>query len=173
MHDEIDNVVADPARITAWAKAARSGDVFVYATRASLPPSSPGAKLVRKLAENGLVMLTQARLPDRAARNYRATRTSKSWPRAAASKPASDVLVENEAATIDALLPHLMRAARFGLPCPTDAQLARKARVDRAGVPPLLAAMAEMNIILIETMRAPTFRRVTIIETGHRTGIVA
>ena len=169
---ELDGVVASADMIVAWAKAARAGDLFVYATRCSLPVASAGAKAARDLAGQGLVLLTQARVTGTDLRNYRATRSGRAWPSEKAPPRRVDH-VDEEAICIDRLLPHLQRAARFGLPCPTDSQLARKAGVEVMAVAPTLRAMNEYGIIRIEGVRAPTLRRVTIVATGHRTGMVA
>ena len=173
--DEAPGVVADVNRIDAWMKAARAGDQFTYATRPFLPASSPGARRMRALEARGLVRLTQARTaPGVSMFYYRATRTSAPT---ALEKPArvqlSAVVIDAEAALVDALLPVLERTARFGRPCPTDKQLAAKSGLAPAEIEAAMQALVLANLIRVHQAPRPTLRRVTIVATGAQTGLAA
>lgn len=172
---ELAGIVAAPARMIAWAEHARAGDVFVYATRRLLPPGSEGAACVRTLAEAGLVHPTQRALPGRLERNYQMQRTSRVWCPVKV-RPAPRGIVErapdDEAVLLNALLPILTRAARFGRPCPTDKQLAIKCGVDVGAVQSGLFALRAINAIRVQPAKAPTMRLITIVATGHKTGLV-
>lgn len=183
--DEYPGVVATPLRLHAWAAAARPGEVFVYATRSTLPLGSAGATYVRQLAARGLVTLTQKRVSrDRpgvpGAHNYRATRTSVPWPVAAKQARAvltpagePDLVAEVEQLAVDQLLPVLSRAAQFRRPCPTNKALADRVgcSVDLAAAG--VAALRSLRLIHVASAPPPTDRFVTILATGWRTGVAA
>jgi len=176
--DEAPGVVASPARIDAWMEVAKAGDVFLYATRACLPVGSAGAKRMRDLAARGLVVLTRPRSTlDPTVFNYRAHRTSTPTPLTRPCRPTlvvpSAPLVDAEAAIVDALLPVLQRFAQHGRPCPTDKQLAGKARLTEDAVKHGLTAMVAAHVIQIQGCAAPTYRRVLILSNGSMTGIAA
>ncbi len=175
MMDEAPGIVASPARIDAWMETAKAGDTFLYATRAAIPVGSAGAKRMRDLAARGLVMLTQRRSTlDPTVFNYKATRTSKTCAMTKPERPTLravvDPVVPAEAASIDALLPVLSRFASRGRPCPTDKQLAERAGLPADVVPDVLAAMIASNLIRVEGVSAPTYRRILILSTGAMTG---
>ncbi|MEG3153024.1 hypothetical protein U1769_24285 [Sphingomonas sp. ZT3P38] len=174
--DEAPGVVAAAARILGWAEIALAGAEFVYATRCYLPIGSEGAKAARELQERGLVHLKQRRVQGGSTINYVAERSSLPWERArprAVPKAMPYRPAAGEAATINALYPVLRRAARFSRPCPTDAQLAERAGVEIDAIHPALSAMEQIGMIRIEPAKAPTLRLVSIVATGHRTGLVA
>lgn len=173
--DELPSVVASVARIDAWMEIAKPGDVFVYATRATLPIASAGAKRMYELAKRDLVCLTRPRSTlDPSVFNYRATRTSKST---ALSKPMramlSAPLIDAEPALIDALLPVLTRLARFGRPCPTNNQLASRSGLAVDQIDAALAALVLAGLIRIQSLPRPTMRRIVIVATGEQTGVAA
>lgn len=174
--DEAAGVVASPDRIAAWLLVAKRGEEFVYATRCSLPPASPGAKTARDASGLGLVTLFQRKLPDRREYNYVAKRTAKAMPVkpvASTPAPANDGSpIDEEARALTAVLDLLRRAARFQRPCPTDFALARRANVPRGDVERVMDLLATMGLIRIQRAPAPTLRQVTIVGTGHRTGMV-
>ena len=175
---EAPGVVASVARIDAWMEVAKAGDVFVYVTGTFLPLRGGGAARMKELSDRGLVTLSQKRVEAGSSMfNYRAQRTSKAT---AMTRPervtlvASHVaLVDAEADIVDALLPVLDRFARSGRPCPTDKQLAARARLSEAQVKAGLAALVAAHAIHIRGCAAPTSRRVTILATGHVTGWAA
>lgn len=167
--DEAGEVVADAATVRRWAEHATPGSVFVYATAQRLIPSHTAAREAQRLCRDGLVLLTQAALPGRAERAYRATRSSKPWPAPVAPR-ADDP--EVAADVLDAVFDLVARAARFGRPCPTDAQLAERAEASRETVAAALAELAETGAITVERVRAPTLRRVRITAAGLVTGWV-
>ena len=175
-HDEAPGVVASPTRIAAWMELAKQGDVFTYATRLCLPVNSAGAKRMRELAALGLVVLTRPRSTiDPTVFNYRAQRTGKPTPltrpvRAVLTAPSAK-LVDGEAAIVDALLPVLERFAQHARPCPTDKQLADKARLTEGAVKAGLEAMIAAHLIKVLGCAAPTYRRVIILGTGAITGL--
>ena len=176
--DEAPGVVASPARIDAWLEIAKPGDRFVYATRLCLPINSAGRKRMLVLENRGLVCLTRPRSTlDATVFKYTATRTSKPTALTRPDRPVltsdSAPLVDDEVAIVDALLPVLERFAQAGRPCPTDKQLAERARLSEEAVKLGLEAMAAANLIRVQGMAAPTYRRVTILRTGAITGIAA
>lgn len=177
--DEVSGLVAGVDRINAWLAVANPGDRFIYASRTSLlPGASAGAARMRDLAARKLVMLVQARSTLDATRtNYIAVRTAMSTALAKPARPRLAVstapIAENEAASIDALLPVLERFASKGRPCPTDKQLAERAGIVTSMVQPTLEAMVAAHLIRIEGARGPTNRRVLILSTGAITGLAA
>jgi hypothetical protein len=177
-YDEAPGIVAAPDRIDAWMAIAKPGDRFVYASRLCLPVASRGAKRMRDLAARGLVDLCRPRSKiDPTIFNYTAQRTSKPTALVKPDRPRlvvpSAALVDDEAAIVDALLPVLARFAAHGRPCPTDRQLAEKARLTEDAVKLGLPAMVSAHLILIHGCSAPTYRRITILSTGQMTGIAA
>ena len=173
--DEAPGVVASVERIDAWMAVARSGDRFVYATRLCLPVVSAGAKRMRDLAARDLVLLTRPRSAiDPSIFCYTATRSSKPTALTLPVRPRLVApIVEAESAVVDALLPILDRAARFGRPCPTDRQLAERARLPVETIQAGLLALSAAGMIRIHAAPRPTIRRVTIVATGAQTGIAA
>lgn len=174
--DEAAGVVAAPERIAAWLVCAKAGDEFVYATRCGLPVASAGSKAAREACDLGLVQLFQRSLPGRRERNYVARRTAKSMPVAREAEPtaANDVpQIDDEARALTDVLDLLSRAARFQRPCPTDFTLARRAKVQRGDIERVMDLLQTMGLIRIRRAPAPTLRQVTIVGTGHRTGLVA
>lgn len=174
-HDEAPGVVASPERIEAWIEVAKQGDVFTYATRLCLPVNSAGAKRMRQLEALGLVVLTRPRSTlDPTVFNYRAQRTGKATPMTRPVRPVlvapSAKLVDDEAVIVDALLPVLERFASHARPCPTDKQLADKARLTEEAVKVGLEAMVAAHLIKVLGCAAPTYRRVVILGTGAITG---
>ena len=179
MFDEVSGLVAGVDRINAWMAVANPGDRFIYASRSSLlPGASAGAARMRDLQGRKLVMLFQARSTLDATRtNYIAVRTAVPDALAKPVRPrlalSSAPIAEDEAASIDALLPVLERFAAKGRPCPTDKQLAERAGIATAMVQPTLDAMVAAHLIRIEGARGPTNRRVLILSTGAITGLAA
>jgi len=176
--DEAPGMIATVAQVDAWMEHAKAGDVFVYVTGTCLPMRGGGAKRMRELSERGLVDLSQKRLqPGGSMINYRAQRTSKATALTKPERPKLSAptvaLVEEEAALSDALLPVLERFARSGRPCPTDKQLAARARISEADVKAGLLALVASHAIHIQGCAAPTARRVTILATGSVTGYAA
>jgi hypothetical protein len=174
--DEAPGMIATVAQVDAWMERAKPGDVFVYVTGTSLPIRAGGAKRMRDLADRGLVYLTQKRLaPGSPVTNYRAMRSEKPCALTRPERPVlaapSAALVDDEAAIVDALLPVLTRYAQHGRPCPTDRQLASKARLTEAAVKDGLTAMTAAHLIRITRVSAPTLRRVVIVATGQITGL--
>ena len=178
MFDEVSGLVAGVDRINAWMAVANPGDRFIYASRSGLPKASAGAARMRDLAGRKLVMLFQARSSlDPSRMNYIAVRTAVPDALAKPVRPrlalSSVPIAEDEAASIDALLPVLERFAAKGRPCPTDKQLAERAGIATAMVQPTLDAMVAAHLIRIEGARGPTNRRVLILSTGAITGLAA
>ncbi|MBD8677945.1 hypothetical protein [Sphingomonas sp. CFBP 13720] len=176
--DEAPGIVASPERIDAWMEVAKPGDRFVYASRLSLPAASKGAAHMRALAKRGLVALTQARSKvDPAIFHYCAQRTPAATALTRPTRPklavTPAVLADGEAAVVDALLPVLERFARHGRPCPTDKQLAARAKLTEDGVKAGLAALAASHLIRVQKVSAPTLRRIIIVATGQITGLAA
>jgi hypothetical protein len=178
VYDEAPGIVASPERIDAWMEVAKPGDRFVYATRLCLPVASRGAARMRELEKRGLVVLTRPRSTlDATVFNYTAHRTATMTAMARPHRPKlvapAVVLADGEAALIDALLPVLERFAHHGRPCPTDKQLAARARLTEEAVKAGLAAMAAAHLIRVQGCAAPTYRRIIIIATGAQTGLAA
>jgi hypothetical protein len=174
--DEAPGVIAGADRINGWAEIAKAGAEFVYATRCYLPIGSEGAKAARALQARGIVDLKQRRVPGTAQFNYVAQRSSAPWsvaPAPVRPKTAPYRVGVAEAEAINAVFPVLARAARFGRPCPTDVQLSERSGVDLDGVKIALAAMVEIGMVRIDPAKAPTLRFITIVATGHKTGLVA
>lgn len=169
-------MVASPERIRAWLSMAATGDQFLYATWARAPGNHPGAVLMRTLAGKGIVHLKQKRVGTSLVHRYTAERSSKPIetpaPRAVLSARLA-LIAEGETDLVNTLMQQLMRAARFRLPCPTDAQMARRAGVVPEVVPVAMAAMVEAGMIRVHAAPAPTLRRVTIVDSGDVTGMAA
>lgn len=177
--DEHAGIVATAEQIFAWAEHSKPGAEFIYATRCYLPIGSRGADAARTLSERGLAHLKQRKIPGSMQYNYVAERSSAPWsqildrPRKGLSPGwAAKRDADEDAGAINALLPILQRHARFGRPCPTDAQLSERAGVDLQSVKVAMTAMVATGAIRIDGVKAPTLRIVTIVATGHRTGMV-
>lgn len=173
---EATGVIASVDQIETWLAIAKAGDRFLYATRPFLPAGSQGAVRMRTLSEQGLVHLIQKRsdlwpsdwcyYAERSTKSARDVRPLR--------EPRHDVrTVPDDISAINVLLPILKKAARFGRPCPTDVQLGERAQLPRDAVQPAIEAMRTMNIIRVLPAKAPTLRLVEIVETGHKTGLVA
>ncbi|WP_231420892.1 hypothetical protein [Sphingomonas sp. Leaf205] len=173
---EAKGIIASIDQIETWLAVAKAGDRFLYATRPFLPAGSQGALRMRTLSEQGLVHLVQKR-SDLLSSDwcYYAERSTKPVLDARQLRePRHDVrTVPDDVSAINVLLPILKKAARFGRPCPTDVQLAERARLPRDAVQPAIDAMRTMNIIRVLPAKAPTLRFVEIVETGHKTGLIA
>lgn len=171
-------IVAPAERIRAWAEGSVRGATFVYATARMLPPGAPGQAEALRLARAGLVLLTQRAVwPGLAERHYQMTRTARAWPAEPAPAPASPAWGIGEAegvpaAVVDAVFDLVARAARFGRPCPTDAQLAARVEVSPAQAAAALAELVALDAITLRGVSAPTCRVVTICATGMATGQV-
>jgi len=169
-------LIASVDQIENWLAIAKSGDKFTYATRPFLPASSLGAERMRTLSDQGLVHLLRKR-SDLIAGEwcYYAQRSSKSASAVRPLRePRHDVrTTPDDVSAINVLLPILKKAARFGRPCPTDVQLAERAQLPREVIQPTIDAMRTMNIIRVLPAKAPTLRFVEIVETGHKTGLIA
>ena len=169
--DEFPGTVATVEMIDHWLSYAKPGEQLVYATRCWLPAKSAGAAHLRALAAQGLVHLKQRPIAGRAERNYVAERSSRRKPLALAAQ--SEQREANDDVTaMNALLPLLARAARFERPCPTDRKLAERARLTVEQVAHALDSLKTAGVIRVEGVKAPTLRQVTIVATGHRTGMI-
>ena len=180
--DEAPGMIATVAQVDAWMEHAKAGDVFVYVTGTCLPMRCDGAKRMRELAERGLVDLSQKRLQRGGSIiNYRAQRTSTATALTKPERPKLIMpstalcvpLVDGEIEIVDQLLPVLERFARSGRPCPTDKQLAARTRLSPDQVKVGLQALSAAHAIHIQGCAAPTMRRITILATGHKTGLAA
>lgn len=172
--DELPGVVASPARIAAWLADAAKGDEFVYATRCALPVACAGRRAAREASDAELVVLFQRRVPGREERNYVMRRTATPLPtRGGGPATRTDrAHVENEAEVQDRILALLTRAARFQRPCPTNSALARRAGVDLEQAKDAMTILKKSGLIRVEWAPAPTLRRVSIVGTGLKTGMV-
>ncbi|KQN93866.1 hypothetical protein ASE95_02885 [Sphingomonas sp. Leaf231] len=172
--DEAPGIVASVERVNAWMEVAEAGDRFVYATRAMLPFRSPGAARMRSLAERKLVLLVRPRSTSNPELfNYTAVRTTvPSVLRKPVRGTLSACLIDAEAATVDALMPILDRAARFGRPCPTDKQMAERTGLTVEAVAGGIEVLVLAGLIRVFAAPRPTLRRVVILATGHQTGDV-
>lgn len=174
--DEVTHVIASPERIRAWLSIAVAGDQLLYATRASSLGNAPGAVLMRTLASKGLVHLKQRRLGRSLVHNYIAERSSKLREMPVVRPKLSaklGMIGDDEVGLVNALMEQLNRAARFCLPCPTNAQMARKAGMPVESIPPLMEAMVSAGLIRVHSAPAPTLRIVTIVNTNEMTGVAA
>ncbi|MFZ3483892.1 hypothetical protein [Sphingomonas sp. 3-13AW] len=171
---EAPGVVASPERLAAWLATAAKGDEFVYATRCALPVGCAAARVAREAFEAGLVTLFQRRLRDRPERNYVARRTASPLPvrGGGVARAGEHVHVDNEAEVHDRVLVLLTRAARFQRPCPTNAAIARRAGITLNQAKGAVAILKKTGLIRVEWAPAPTLRRVTIVGTGLKTGMV-
>ena len=179
--DEAPGVVARPAALEAWARTARAGDRFVYATRCSLPPGSAGAACARLLAARELVYLARFRVQDGSGEfSYFAERSSKVWSEGAPAATrvvltAGEVEIDGalEVLACDTVLPVLTRSAQFRRPCPTDVALVERTGLSIETVKACVAALRGLKLIHVTAAPPPTNRRVTVLATGFQTGLAA
>ena len=175
-------VTASVDDVNRWLAVAQHRDRFHYATRPYLPAGAPGPARLRALQEQGLVILFQQRsqlfhgefcyYAQRTARALQDPVPAPKLDRAYAKlSPRQQDAGDYEAG--DRLLPILTRAAEFGRPCPTDKQLAQKARIPVDLVASGLLALRSAKLIVVHAAPAPTLRRVTILATGAQTGLMA
>lgn len=187
MIDEARGVYATSEQMIGWVGMARRGDEFAYATRCItlLPGGRKVAATVADLYQRGFVVPLQRRISGGFDRNYIVQRTGKPWQAGETGaageirgKRPGVVIMDamgdglNEVDAQNALLPVLERFARFGRPCPTDAQLAVRAGITKDQVKAVLAALCGAGAISIAPARAPTLRQITIMATGQKTGMV-
>lgn len=178
--DEFPGTVATVAMIDHWMSYARAGEQLVYATRCWLPAKSAGAAHLRTLAAQGLVHLKQRPIAGRPERNYVAERSSRREPLvlvtkltgAGSSPQERRGAVNDDVTAMNAVLPLLARAARFERPCPTDRKLAERAGLSVEQVAHALDSLKSAGLIRVDGVKAPTLRQVTIVATGHRTGMI-
>ena len=173
--DEAPGVMATIERIDAWLSVAKPRDRFVYASRCSLPMGSRSAAHMRALQDRGLVHLHCPRDPKNPTIfNYLAIRTDKPLPKVKGQRPTlSPQLATPDSAAVDALLPVLKRAAHFGRPCPVDKILAQRAGMSVDEVTAAMASLRAAGLIQVTAPASQSKRRVTIVETGQRTGVAA
>ena len=175
-------VTAGVDDVNRWLAAAQHRDRFHYATRPYLPAGAPGPARLRALQAQGLVILFQQRsqlfhgefcyFAQRTARAIDDAAPAARVDRAYATlSPRQQDAGDYEAG--DRLLPHLERAAAFGRPCPTDKQLAQKAKIPVDFVAAGMLALRAAKVIAVHAAPAPTLRRVTILATGAQTGLSA
>lgn len=177
--DEFPGTVATIEMIDHWLSYAKPGEELVYATRCWLPAKSAGAAHLRTLAGQGLVHLKQRPIAGRPERNYVAERSSRRKPLVLATKPTRGISpqdrhggVNDDVTAMNAVLPLLARAARFERPCPTDRKLAERAGLSVEAVAHALDSLRSAGLIRVDGVKAPTLRQVTIVATGHRTGMI-
>jgi hypothetical protein len=164
--DEAPGVVASIERIDAWLSIATPGSEFLYATRATLPPGCKPAAYLRTLAAAGEIDLFQRCCAGGGLKNYVARRKA---PEQKPEAPASSTRAERPERADD-VLAMLRTVARRGLPCPTDAAIARHLNLRRPSeAAALLSDLADVGEILLERVSRPYQRVVTIVATGKRT----
>jgi hypothetical protein len=113
-------VVQLPEALDAFVRASQPGNEFVYC-EAPAPQYGETWSKAGELARQGLVR-THERRRAGGGRQYYLVRTTKALPRELG--PQDKVLADRATA---AMFAELKRAASLGLPCPSDAELARKA----------------------------------------------
>ena len=178
VQDEKLGVIAPVDRVNAWLEVAAPGDRLNYAVRPWLPAGHPTAALLRNLQAQGLVNLFQKRSDLFAGEfAYFAERTTRGVSQAVREEARAVLAARRDDsgdhALADRLLPLLTRAAQFGRPCPTDKYLASRLQVHPDSMPAAFTALRARRDIVVHPAPAPTLRRVVILSTGARTGIVA
>jgi hypothetical protein len=160
-----------PDQFDNWVKAARPGDDVVYATGAR-PAEGIGA-YVRSLHEKGLVTMTAKRGDD----GFRFIAQRLSDPRPSqvrARKPVNRgrfALAANDGKmTTRAVLRLLAQAASKGLPCPTNAELAKRIGLkDAVAASYRVRRLVQSGAIVVEEPSPSERRVVTIVATGAQT----
>jgi hypothetical protein len=163
--------IAEAAAIESWAKAAKPGDLFIYARATGMPRGSAGGATARMLEAQGHLRLHLRSLGG-GYYEYRAYRRAASRP--AVSRPVSRIEPR-----LDGDMARLMRVLRFcarqGMPCPTNQQLAKRVGcADRERVKYALRRLRDLGKISWEVVDPATKARVvTICDTGIRTAAPA
>lgn len=163
-------IYADPAQFEAWLDAAAPGESFLYAVAPALDPAAPIVAAVKRARDAGAVVpVMGGRAGERRFQVQRAAR-----PVAPPGSPerALPRLPRAFAATPEgALFALLAEIADAGLPCPSNAALARRlAWDDREQVRYRLRRLEAEGRITIRALGDRFAGRiVTITETGART----
>lgn len=160
-------VVRDRGELVAWLDAAKPGARFVYAEGAGLPRASATIALVREAQGKGTVDLVQRR--NGRTIEYLAVRRAggvMSCEMAAPARRATD----NDDAADEAVWREVKRAVSLQWPCPTNAELAKRAGLpDAAAASYRLRKLVTAGKIAIEDHGPNRHRTLTIVATGRST----
>lgn len=160
-------VVRDRAELVAWLNAAKPGARFVYAQGAGLPRASATIALVREAHGKGTVDLVQQR--NGRTIEYLAVRRAGGAAACAAPAPARRATDIDEAADA-AVWREVKRAVSLQWPCPTNAELAKRAGLpDAAAASYRLRKLVAAGRIAIEDHGPNRHRTLTIVATGRST----
>lgn len=157
---------AQTEAIEDWIASVGPGAECVYAV-GHLPVWANGPKLVRTLAERGLVHPYQDRATD--PKHYVARRLARPW-----NGPVRRLRIVRRAACLSGLLGPLLEllteAAEQGGACPTNAALAVELGIAQRQAAYLMVCLVRAGSIRVELLKAAPFRIVTIIQRGISTG---
>lgn len=159
-----------PEQLSSWADNARPGDDVVYFT--GVRPGDKIGEAARSLRESGVVALTSKRV--QGGFRFIAQRLPDPRPSQRMRKPVSrgrfTVASDDARETTRMVLRQLMRAARRGEPCPTNAELARVVGLkDAVAASYRVRRLVKDGKIIVEEPSPLERRVVTITASGLRT----
>ncbi|TXC73941.1 hypothetical protein FSZ31_04260 [Sphingorhabdus soli] len=165
------SMAIEAGALEAWCAAAQAGDVLVYAHGPVLPRTAAVVTLAREYADAGLVTLSSQRVAK--GFEWNAVRSRVRAVRDISDRRAEDALAAlsppEEGSVDDIILRALKRAANFNAPCPSNADLARLARLDTpVAASDVIKRLKKRGAITV-LVPAMGGRVVTIAATGKRT----
>lgn len=160
-----------PDQFDRWVKNAAPGDDVVYATGAR-PAEGIGA-VVRSLHEQGLVAMTSKRGDDGfrfIAQRLPDPRPSQVRARKPVNRGRFTLAANDGKMTTRAVLRILTQAASKGLPCPTNAELAKRVGLNGAVAASYrVRRLVQAGAIVVEEPSPLERRVVTIVASGKKT----
>ncbi len=150
-----------------WLDNAEAGDRFVIAEGFSTPRAEPLWTLARNLCDDGVIRVHHKRGDQSGWWLYIAVRSALV---PAGQESARVIRVEDESDPADKVLRQLRRAANFGRPCPSNAELAKACGLRDAGQASYqMRRLVQANAIRVVGQGVGQARVVVITGSGRRT----
>ncbi len=159
---------ADARQLAAWFEGAQPGASAIYATGPCLDPAAEVAAMVRGWVADGAAISLQERRDGRLTYRVRRVCAQAGAAGKSALRSASVAGGELDETPEGKLLAHLARLANLGLPCPTNAELARATGLRDADAAKYRFRQLQARRLITVTS-TPECRVVTVVATGART----